>query len=451
MIETAMFLGCLALLVVGFLWFERRREARSAANVREAAEIGTHIPVSLHPYINPDICIGTAACEMVCPESTVLEVVNGKAYLAHASECIGHGACAEACPVKAITLVFGTSQRGIDIPSVSKTFESNVPGVYIAGELGGMGLIRNAVRQGEEAAEYIHASLQAEDTTTPGTAPTRNPALPDLAIVGAGPAGISAAARARELGRSVVMIEPESPGGTVLQYPRHKIVMTAPFRLPGYGEIKRATVAKEEILAILQKAFATSQARHERLRMHALEPATAQHRAITVVSEPTADGSVHRVAARRVLLAIGRRGNPKTLGIPGEKLPIVTYRSIDGWQYAGKRVLIVGGGDSALEACFLVLDGGGHPILSYRRDQITRAKRQNRSTLDRYIAEKKIDAQWSTEVVAIGANGSATLRHSDGRESTIAIDYVIIQAGGDPPSAILKRAGIHIETKYGTA
>ena len=153
--------------------------------------------------------------------------VNGKATIINASRCIGHGACFHACPTEAITLRIGTEKRGVDLPHVNQNFETNVPGIYIAGELGGMGLIKNAVEQGRQAVENIVKTLNKH-----------HHAEWDLIIVGAGPAGISGALTAKKHGLKFLILEQDTLGGTVFTFPRKKIVMTSPMDLPLYGKVK---------------------------------------------------------------------------------------------------------------------------------------------------------------------------------------------------------------------
>ena len=164
----ALYLGA-ALVAVGVhLHLRQRRERGNAAAQQEAAAAGLNEPASLHPVVSASRCIGSGGCVTACPEGA-LGIVEGKAALINASACIGHGACADACPVTAITLVFGTERRGVDIPKVSPQFESNVPGIFIAGELGGMGLIRKAATQGMQAIESVRkrkAGQEAGDALT---------------------------------------------------------------------------------------------------------------------------------------------------------------------------------------------------------------------------------------------------------------------------------------------
>ncbi len=167
-----------------FVRSKRVKQKRSLAIKEENEKIGLTEPTSLHPIIDLNLCKGCGACVGACPErdKQVLGLIAGKSELINPTYCIGHGACKTACPFDAITLVFGTEKRGVDIPHVSPEFETNVPGLYIAGELGGMGLIRNAIVQGVQAMDCISKHISEKNI----------PGLHDVVIVGAGPAGFAA-------------------------------------------------------------------------------------------------------------------------------------------------------------------------------------------------------------------------------------------------------------------
>src|SRR4030066_359081 len=181
---TALYLLPLIGVLSVYLRRHRRHEAAHTATWQSAVESGLTEPASLHPVIDPRRCLGAEGCVTACPERAI-GIIGGKGQLVNPAHCIGHGACKTACPHDAIELVFGTAKRGMDIPQVSPTFETHVPGIFIAGERGGMGLIRKAVEQGRQAMDSI-AKLKG------GKQPY------DVVIVGAGPAGISASLGAME-------------------------------------------------------------------------------------------------------------------------------------------------------------------------------------------------------------------------------------------------------------
>lgn len=426
------YLAPLALAVVVHLVLRRRSERRSLERLNEARSSGLDEPVSLHPSIDPVACIGCGACVKACPEGDVLGLIAGKADLVSPSECIGHGACRAACPVGAITLVFGTERRGVELPHVKPDFQTNVPGLYIAGELGGMGLIRNAIEQGRQAMEEI-AKRRRRDGGPSGDA--------DVAIVGGGPAGISASLAARALGLRAVTIEQEKLGGTVAHYPRGKLVMTAPAELPGHGKMKFREVGKEALLE-----FWTGVIDRADLRIDYDERVESMVRTGQGFELQT---SRRTVRAPTVLLAIGRRGTPRRLEVPGEDLSKVVYRLTDPEQYQGRRVLVVGGGDSALEAAAtLAEETDAEVTLVYRGDAFVRAKTKNRERVRAAVANQRLRALLNTEVKRIEP-AAVELRFKD-RDMRLANDAVIVCVGGVLPTSFLREAGVEIEVRHGS-
>lgn len=426
------YLATLAVILSVYLGLRRRSERASIATLVEMTEAGMTEPASLHPLIDPAKCLGCGACARACPEGNVLGLIGGKAQLVEASNCIGHGACRAACPFDAITLVFGTETRGVDIPEVGPDFQTNVPGLFIAGELGGMGLIRNAVEQGCQAVQAIVPLARASPH-----------AELDLIIVGAGPAGLAASLAAKEQGLRFVLFEQETAGGTVAHFPRGKIVMTAPVDLPIVGRMHFREVSKEELLGFWQASLSgLNLPLRFRERVERLQPANPHG------FEMQTNHGVYRSAC--VLLAIGRRGTPRKLSVPGEELPKVVYRLIDPEQYRGQRVLVVGGGDSALEAAASIADEPGTTVtLSYRNAAFSRAKPKNRRRVDDAIACGRINACLKSNVVSIGQ--SCVDIEVDGRHETIPNDAIIVCAGGILPTKFLRDIGINVETKHGTA
>jgi len=421
------------------LWYSRARRLRENASIRaaeEAIEASMTEPPSLHPVIDPMKCIGCRSCVSACPEHNshpVLGMIRGKSWLIAPANCIGHGACKHSCPVDAIDLVFGTERRGVDIPTVNPNFETNIPGMFIAGELGGMGLIRNAIEQGRQALE----SVLKLDGVGDGD-------RLDLVVVGAGPAGFAASLGAKEAGLRFATLEQDSLGGTVAHFPRGKLVMTRPAELPIVGMMNFTETSKEELLEFWQGVEAkTSLDIKYNERVEDIVP-DADGRGFSVLT------SKAQYSCRSVLLTIGRRGTPRQLGVPGEGMSKVTYRLIDPAEYAGQHVLVVGGGDSALEAAHTIAEQPGSVVtLSYRSDAFSRAKAANRSRVEALSAEKRMRVLMTSNVHEI-------------REDHVVIEYqkklhklqndaVIVCAGGILPTGFLKSIGIEVETKFGTA
>lgn len=422
----------LAALWLAWIVAGKRRSRRDRAVLDDNVQAGLHEPNSLHPLIDPALCLGCAACVRACPEKSILGIIDGKAALIEPTMCVGHGACQTACPTGAISLVFGTETRGVDIPVLTPQFETSVPGIYIAGELGGMGLIKNAIEQGRQA--IGHAAKQARQ----GGMRT---GILDVVIVGCGPAGIAASLGALERKLSFVTIDQATLGGTVAHFPRGKLVMTAPATLPLIGKVKFGEISKERLLAfwedVLQRTGLMPQFEEQ------VTAITRREDHFEVVS------SKGRYLSRTVLLAIGRRGTPRPLGVPGEELDKVVYRLIDPEQYAGRRVLVVGGGDSALEAAVRIAEQpGSEVVLSYRGKSYARARSKNRERLQELASAGRIRELLDSTVTRI-APGMVELLHAQ-VPTTIDNDDVIVCAGGLLPTAFLAETGIRSETKFGT-
>lgn len=409
-----------------------KRDRESTSSLLSSQEAGFFEPVSLHPVIDRNICLGCATCVDACPEGNVLGVIKEKAQLVNPSHCIGHGACKTACPTDAITLVLGTETRGVDIPFVQPNFETNVPGIFVAGELGGMGLIRNAIEQGRQAMENLSKVVKTSNSQAPY----------DVAIIGAGPAGFSATLYAHEHGLNYITLEQETLGGTVAHYPRGKIVMTAPVKLPIIGQVKFGETTKEVLMNFWNAAQQKSGVRvNVKERMENIDKVDDGY----VVH--THKGEYH---AKAILLAIGRRGSPRKLGVPGEELQKVVYKLDDPAQYRNQRILVVGGGNSALEAALQISDEPGTTVtLSYRSGAFQKANPKNVVKIDEAAKAGRIQVLLNSTVLRIDPK-TAVVKQKE-KEFELSNDTIIVCAGGILPTPLLKQLGIHVETKFGTA
>ncbi len=367
LIEKILIYGSVLILfvaVVAIYLRKMKRESREVeTKIAKAKKEGLHEPVSLHPVVDVNSCIKTGACIMACPEKDILGILNGKATTINASRCIGHGACFHACPTQAISLCIGTEKRGIELPHVNQTFETNVPGIFIAGELGGMGLIKNAVEQGKQAVENIVQSAESNHEATH-----------DLIVVGGGPAGISASLTAKKHGLRFSTLEQDTLGGTVFTFPRAKIVMTSPMDLPLFGKVKLFETRKSELLDLWGKVLGKNEISiRENAKVESVSRVNGHFRIETLNGE--------EFTSKYVLLAIGRRGSPRKLNIPGESMEKVAYRLIESEHIQDKNIVVVGGGDSAIESALLLADNN-NVTLSYRKDVFQRIKPKNNERIN---------------------------------------------------------------------
>jgi thioredoxin reductase/Pyruvate/2-oxoacid:ferredoxin oxidoreductase delta subunit len=423
---------CLVVVLL-YLRRQRRKSKKVEAKIAIAKLEGIYEPVSLHPVVDPNKCIQTGACIAACPEKDILGIVNGKATTINASHCVGHGACFHACPTQAITLVIGTEKRGVELPHVNKNFETNVAGIYIAGELGGMGLIKNSVEQGRQAVENIVKAGKKH-----------HEAMYDLIIVGAGPAGIAASLTAKKYHLKSLTLEQDTLGGTVFSFPRSKIVMTAPMDLPLYGKLKLFETSKPELLDLWKDVVQKNGIEvKENTKVESITPENGHFKIET--------HSGDHYTSRFVLLAIGRRGTPRKLGVPGEGLEKVAYRLLEAESIERKEIVVVGGGDSAIESA-LLLAVQNNVILSYRNETFSRIKPKNQEKINAAISDKSIDVRFNTNLLEI-TKDEVTIASANNEEErqTVKNDLVYIFAGGELPTQFLKKVGINITTKFGEA
>ncbi len=427
-ITLTLYLAPFLLVLTLYIARQRTLNRRGRERLHETRESGLTEPASIHPVINLTKCCGSGACVKACPEKA-LSLIRGKAVLTDPTHCIGHGACLEACPVEAIQLVFGTEKRGMDIPFVSPTFETNVSNIFIAGELGGMGLIRKAAIQGKQAIDSILTKKNEGNNY-------------DVIIVGAGPAGLSATLAAKEQKLKYLTIEQEvSLGGAIFKYPRNKVAMTQPVTLPIIGKVEMYDISKEELLGFWLRVL-----KEQELNVNFSERMETVNKTDTGYEVKT---STNTYQTANVLLAIGRQGTPRRLGVSGEDQAKVVYRLIDPEQYRGQHILVVGGGDSAIEAAIALSDQPDTNVtLSYRSEAFGRVKSKNRDRLAQAEASSQINVELKSNVQEIRLD-SVVMELADKEIVEIPNTAVIICAGGVLPTQFLKEIGVMVETHHG--
>lgn len=429
LIYGAVFLLC-AVIVYLYLRRQKKTSQETERKVAIAKEEGLFEPVSLHPYINLDVCIGSGACITACPEKDILGLTSGKAMVINASNCVGHGACYHACPVEAISLRIGTETRGVDLPHVNQNFETNIRGIYIAGELGGMGLIKNSVEQGQQAIQSMVKNKK----------PAQKGVL-DVLVIGAGPAGISASLEAQKQGLSSLTLEQNSLGGTVYTFPRAKIVMTAPMNLPLHGKVKLYETTKDELLQLWNEVISKNNLQiREQTKAEQIIP--LEDETFKVVCN-----TGEEFISNHVLLAIGRRGSPRKLGIIGEESQKVAYRLLEPERIKGKKIIVVGGGDSAIESALLLKDQN-EVILSYRKNKFSRLKPKNREKILAAEKDQSIRVLYNTNLVSINEKDVLIKMDEEGIVQQFENDLVYVFIGGELPTQFLEKAGVQITKRF---
>ncbi|GGK25742.1 hypothetical protein GCM10007962_20020 [Yeosuana aromativorans] len=433
-LEQVIVYGVVFLLCAIVVFFYTRKKRVKSKDIEKkvtvAKQEGLFEPVSLYPHIDLKSCIGSAACVADCPEKDILGIVDGVATVINTANCIGHGACFHACPVEAISLRIGTETRGVDLPHINQNFETNTKGIFIAGELGGMGLIKNSVEQGQQAIESIVKSKKPS-----------KPNVIDVVIVGAGPAGISATLAAKQHGLTSVTLEQDSLGGTVYTFPRSKIVMTAPMDLPLYGKAKLYDTSKDELLQLWKKVITEQDIKiTENTKVEQIIPIENDTFKVTTLMGD-------EYICNHVLLAIGRRGTPRKLNIPGEQSTKVAYRLLEPERIKNKKVLVVGGGDSAIETVLLLKDEN-EATLSYRNDKFSRLKPKNKERIEEAIQDGSVRVIYNSNVTSIH-DDYVMMKINDGEPEQLVNDLVYIFAGGELPTGFLQKSGVNITKRFG--
>lgn len=426
--------GIILFIWLAMLGVKDRRQHHKVAKRKwdDAVAKNMHEPATLHPEIDPNLCGGCGACVKACPEGEILKLIHHKAVLVDAGKCVGHGQCEIACPFDAIKLAFGTKTRGMDLPRIDTNYETNVKGLYIAGELGGMGLIRNAVKQGRLAAEHASKNIKKGAKTDV-----------DVLIVGAGPAGLSASLACAAAGVRYLCIEQNKFGGTIYNFPRQKVVMSQPLDMPLVGMVKfdKNKVSKEEILALWNQIRKKS-----KLKIREETKFAGLNKTSQGFEVKTSKGVIK---AQKVILAMGVRGTPRKLNIPGEHMTKVTYNLLDPEQYQQKWIAVVGGGNAGVEAAQYLARSQyrNRVFLLVRGDKFDRCNEENQQIIFGLQKKGRVYISFNTYVEEV--HEKHLYINKDGKRMRLQNDFLFIFAGAELPFAFLRSLGIMIDTKYG--
>lgn len=387
------------------------------------------------PVIDAATCLGCHACVEACPYD-VLEIRRYVAVLARPTDCCGLTLCAQRCPNGSLVMgppidvdVGADARSPVTATATAPTASTasttardplehpDVPGLFLAGDVTGQGLIRTAIDQGARAVLAIaeRPRTRAGDDTL------------DLIVIGAGPAGLSAALEAQARGLRALTVEQDSVAGSVRSFPRGKLVLDS--ARPTAGRLWLAETTKEELLARWLLAIrSAAPAILEHRRVTALDRAPGA--AAFTVTAVDADGHTTTRRAAHVLVAIGRRGSPRRLDVevPPAMLDHVHYALADARSFAGRRVLVVGLGDVAMEAALALARQPGTAVtVSYRGADFARGKARNLAEVRRRVAAGAIRLIWQSEVTAI-TPGRVRLRTPAG-PTEVACDAVLVLIG----------------------
>jgi thioredoxin reductase len=244
---------------------------------------------------------------------------------------------------------------------------------------------------------------------------------------------------AKKLGLSFETLEQDTLGGTVYTFPRSKIVMTNPMDLPLHGNVKLFNTSKDELISLWVNVLDENDIQiTENTKVDRIIPIEDHFKVVA--------NNGKQYLTNQVLIAIGRRGTPRKLGVDGETLEKVSYRLLEPEQIKDKKILVVGGGDSAVESAMLLMDNN-EVSLSYRKEKFARIKQQNQLAINKAIESGKINTIMSSNVTKI-SELSVDLKLDDD-ELKLPNDQVYIFIGGELPTGFLKQCGIEIKKRFG--
>lgn len=412
-------------------------EPSAAEAVAPAAGSATAAPAPVgeggilpSPVVDASTCISCSSCYDSCPTNVLAgDPVTHKSTVVNPGACKaleGCTICQDGCPTGAIRVTSAPLVRDVERAQIDEHSESNVPGLFLAGEVVGAALIKKAVNQGDQVVRYI-----ADRKPRLADAPY------DVIIIGAGPAGLGAGLEAKRKGLRYLILERATVASTIRDYPRDKAVLAEPVLLPQYGLLPMKDAQKESLIEAWEHVI-----RDNGLRINEREEALDVRKTNGIFTVTTAKGTYE---GAYVVLCIGTRGNPRKLGVPGEELPKMYYNLIDAADFRGKKVLVVGGGDSAIEAAVALSKEPGTTVhLSYRRGEFSRVKSRNADAIAEQEKAGKVKVIFNSTVSSI-TERTVTLKVGE-EQTELENDAVFALIGADPPKSWLEKIGINIVT-----
>jgi thioredoxin reductase/ferredoxin len=375
--------------------------------------------------INDDRCTGCEACITVCP-TDVLELDGTKSRVKRFGDCIQCEQCVSACPTTALVMHYeGTKAPPIRMPQLDDYYQA-APGLYLIGEAAGKPLVKNASNLGRVAVEHMLKTGLRPNAYGNGQV--------DVLIIGSGPGGLSAALSCVQHGLSYALIEKdELVAATIARWPKGKECMAEPYDVKCVGLLPVFDAGKDELLAAWRTIL-------DKQRIHVSTRETVEDVQRDTRGWFTVKTSKQVYAAQRVVMSIGTRGKPRKLGVAGEHLPKVTPLLTDPADHRGQRVLVVGGGDSAVEAAIALADTAQRVTLSYRGKQLSRCKAKNRQKLDEVVKAGRVVLRFGTNVHEIKSD-VVVLKGGEQYEQ-IANEHVFVCIGGDAPVKWLEAVGV---------